>query len=584
MPRELHLVADTNLFFECKSLSQLPWQDLGGDPIIILLTSPLLSEIDKHKKGSGRTRGRALKVFQIVRDMLKTKQTEYVISEENPRVVLRKLMVVEADPAYNGALNYLKVDDQLVGITSTLSKSAKDYDVGIITDDTNVAATADHLGLHIELIDESWRREPQQSDEQVRIQKLEKDRDAYRQQEPIISCNITGLDEGNDKISRTIAEVKSLTSDQIDEALDALREKHPMTTDFSTPPDEIHGAEAIESLQRWTFVAPTCDEIARYQKEAYPAWLEQCRSKLENLHKGYPDGAESIVLNFEFENQGSRPAEDARIEFQCDGDIAIYRLPDEEDGLDDDEVADNASEVANPAPWERPSFSVPPSSPKADRIIHRAPLIKTPRRRVGTDLAALSARHLTNPSIGAAIQARERWMASGRDIELYTTRFHGLDIAKMNAAVNPLDSIGSAMRGIPGLAYEKAMKRAMGLDRPNVDHSFARPVFEPISTAHLSRLKLPDPHDAEAFYFRKWGHSTPTKNGAITCDLWRHQKKPVEFELRVIFAGKGSRNGRIVCKVHAGNLTHPVSKFVVVTRKVESRSFELDANQMIEDV
>jgi hypothetical protein len=37
MPRELHLVADTNLFFECKSLSQLPWQELGKDPIVILL-------------------------------------------------------------------------------------------------------------------------------------------------------------------------------------------------------------------------------------------------------------------------------------------------------------------------------------------------------------------------------------------------------------------------------------------------------------------------------------------------------------------------------------------------------------------
>ena len=30
---ELRLVADTNLFFECRKLEELPWQELGHDPI-----------------------------------------------------------------------------------------------------------------------------------------------------------------------------------------------------------------------------------------------------------------------------------------------------------------------------------------------------------------------------------------------------------------------------------------------------------------------------------------------------------------------------------------------------------------------
>ncbi|OHV89831.1 hypothetical protein [Mesorhizobium sp. ORS 3428] len=34
---DIHLVADTNLFFECKPLEQLPWQELGYDPVVILL-------------------------------------------------------------------------------------------------------------------------------------------------------------------------------------------------------------------------------------------------------------------------------------------------------------------------------------------------------------------------------------------------------------------------------------------------------------------------------------------------------------------------------------------------------------------
>jgi hypothetical protein len=59
---ELYLVADTNLFFECKSLDQLPWSELGADPIVILLTKPVPDEIDKHKKGGGRTRERAIAI------------------------------------------------------------------------------------------------------------------------------------------------------------------------------------------------------------------------------------------------------------------------------------------------------------------------------------------------------------------------------------------------------------------------------------------------------------------------------------------------------------------------------------------
>ena len=56
---ELHLVADTNLYFECCSLEDLPWESLGYDPIVLLLAKPVLDEIDKHKNANGRTRKRA---------------------------------------------------------------------------------------------------------------------------------------------------------------------------------------------------------------------------------------------------------------------------------------------------------------------------------------------------------------------------------------------------------------------------------------------------------------------------------------------------------------------------------------------
>jgi hypothetical protein len=53
MTMEIHLVADTNLFFEFKTLEELPWQELGYDTVVIILTKPVRDEI-----GSTSTRRR----------------------------------------------------------------------------------------------------------------------------------------------------------------------------------------------------------------------------------------------------------------------------------------------------------------------------------------------------------------------------------------------------------------------------------------------------------------------------------------------------------------------------------------------
>ncbi|WP_298938562.1 PIN domain-containing protein [uncultured Ruegeria sp.] len=552
MPRELHLVADTNLFFECKSLSQLPWQELGGDPIIILLTSPLLGEIDKHKKGSGRTRKRALKVFEIVRSMLRSQQSEHVVQEENPRVVLRKAPMIQPDPEHDGALNYSKADDALVGITSTLSKAANNHDVAIITDDTNVAASADHIGLRIELVDESWRREPQQSDDQARIQKLKKDLDSYRQQEPVINCNVVGVDEGTQSVFRTITKAQPLTQEAINDALEALKAKHPIRTDFSVPPDEIHGVESIATLERWSYIAPSDETILKYQNEHYPAWLEKCREILSAMHEGYPKSNEVVTLIFEFNNVGTRPAEDAKIEFTCDGDIAIRRPPDEDD--------DSAIGTRSPAPlWHRPSFPSPPAAPQVERVVQRAPFVHRPNRGKHVDIGAvLAATNSPGLRLATMLQKQEKLMS-------------------------PLWAQDSITKGILGSAITNPIGDVFARERELTEKMNARLIPEP-SISSIHRPFIPEPHDPETFYFRKWSKGLPETYGKITCDLWRHQQGKIDFEIEVMFAGGGAANGRIVCEVHAGNLTKPLTTTVAVKRTIDEYLFTEDITQMIAEI
>lgn len=126
-------IADTNLFFECKRLEELPWSDLAVDPVIIALTKPVLAEIDKHKKGGGRTRKRAIEIFGHIKNMLNANSPEEVVKQASPRVVLRFMPIVLPDPALADFLDYSINDDRIVGIVSAISKSGSFESVSLLS-------------------------------------------------------------------------------------------------------------------------------------------------------------------------------------------------------------------------------------------------------------------------------------------------------------------------------------------------------------------------------------------------------------------------------------------------------------------
>ncbi len=126
MTNSLILVADTNLFLECKKLEELPWQELGADEVIIQLTAPVLSEIDKHKKSTGRTRERAIEINSKIGNLLNSYSDELTVRDNNPKVTLRIDSVLTPDAKLASTLDYSSNDDRLVGITSQLAENLSD--------------------------------------------------------------------------------------------------------------------------------------------------------------------------------------------------------------------------------------------------------------------------------------------------------------------------------------------------------------------------------------------------------------------------------------------------------------------------
>jgi hypothetical protein len=555
---EILLVADTNLFFECKSLDQLPWSELGCDPVVILLTKPVLDEIDKHKKANGRTRARALEIFGQVRGMLTSAAQEVEIRSSSPKVVLRRMTNVKPDPAFKDDLDYTKTDERLVGIVSALNAQASASNVKLFTDDTGPATTADGLGVPYLMINENWRRPPSETTEDKKIKELEKDLATYRAQEPKISIGACDMADESNVVEIRQKVATPLTDIEIERILDKLRLKHPLVTDFTPPPSSITTAPSGE-ITTTEYSSPSEDAISQYCDVAYPQWIDECRKILEKLHEGRSEIAPPVVLRWPMANIGTRPASQVRIEFEAKGPLKLLRVHAHKEDESDTVVIDGSVKPSAVALTKFPSAPKPPLFQK--QVTRTAPPSK-PKLTTGFDISTLRAAGALDEryrGIGGISKA----MGLGHS-DIFSQHLKGLNAATEAARLLQRGS------GILGPSHLDAFP-----DRS----AFA--MIQPIEPLNFPRPYIPEPHDPESFYY-DWPPNKGVERGALTCDLWRHQAGNEVFEFVVLFTREGEARGTVECTVHAENLTKPEQARVIVSRIIEPLSIVDLVDAMVE--
>lgn len=483
---EVHLVADTNLFFECKSLEQLPWSELGFDSVVILLTKPVLDEIDKHKKANGRTRARALDIFSRVRTMLKQSVQEIEICAPSPRVVIRLIPNVVPDAALKEGLDYSKTDERLIGIVSTLNAQASGYGVKLFTDDTGPATSASGLSVPFIMIEESWRRPASETTEEKKIKDLEKDLATYRSQEPRIV--IRPCEPGDsDNLVEVIRKVaQPLTEAEIESFLAVMKLKHPLVTDF-TPPPSSTTKDQFGGLRTTEYTSPSEADILNYREVAYPRWIVQCRGILAKLHEGRDEIEQAVVLRWAMANEGTRPASHVRVKFQAKGSLALRRIGEEEDVT---EAYDAHSETSAAADPRFPSAPRPP--PFQQHVTNTLPPTK-PQLNQRPDVSLLK--------------------ASG----LFDTRMGGLsDLAKLmgnHDRLAGLSAIEKAARGLHSPSHS-ALEALRGT-------SSITSMLQQLEPIRVPKLYIPKQRDPEEFCYDWPSGGPPVEKGALTCELWR---------------------------------------------------------------
>jgi len=551
---DLHLVPDTNLFFEFKALEQIPWEELGADTIVLLLTKPVLDEIDRHKKSGGRTRDRALDIFSRFRAMLTAGLADAEIRAAAPKVVLRRATSVLPDPALKENLDYDRADERLIGIVSALSKQATGYQVKLFTDDGGPAGMALDLGVPYAMIPQAWRRPPAESTEAKQLKEARKDLAMYRSQEPKIAirCETADTDNLVTVVDKTAI---PLTESEVGAFIEALRVKHPLRTDFTVPPPSTT-TDTWGETKTVEYSAPSDEAVANYRDTEYPGWIETCRQTLRSLHVGRDETTAVVLLRWAMSNDGSRPAKDVRVEFETGGQLALQRI----DDSDDDSEASTPAEPSSPSPAS--GLPPPPKPPTFGEKVTRLPAPAKSSVLRGVPLSSL--RGLPSPATADYLRIMEeaKGLTSARRI-----------LAQAQGAAADFRRMQDIARSFAG--FDPKLRSTL------VD-PVAMPTVEAIRGLSLESFRPPEPPKPEEFRYDSWPRKGSVVKGALTCQLWRHQMEDEIFEFNVRFVKKGEARGTVDCEVHADNLTEPAQARVIVERTVENVSM-LDVAQAMID-
>lgn len=350
----INFFVDSNLFLQCRPLEQLDWTSWKDfEEVRLIVSRPVLREIDYRKnKGSDRVGKRARAASAMFRKMLP--EGHKIIRSSEPGVILSVKPQYTYCEDSEGHFNYQERDDQLVATISAFARNHPDCEVRLLTHDTTPLYTAHSLNLKADQIPDEWLLPPENTAVEKQVANLKNENARLRKAEPFITLRWLARSQSESKkYGASFTWFEPLTDEQVDELMRRLKDRFPLETDFGSP--DV-AEQAVRNTQLKTFLgntrvfSPASDqEIAKYRDEAYPRWVEECEDVLRDYHLKLQREFPALVFSFLVKNTGTRPAVDALITIEAQGDFLIqpppYRVDDgeqsDEEDIQEKEQTDN---------------------------------------------------------------------------------------------------------------------------------------------------------------------------------------------------------------------------------------------------
>lgn len=369
---DVALVVDTNLFLECRELSDLSWHELGYATVALIVSRPVQHELDTHKKNErGRTFKKALAATKLLRELVTSGQSALVMRESEPLVILTIMPASRLQPDLNEALDPTINDDAIILRMLQYQRDNDAANVRLFTHDTGPMATAVSLGIPFIPIPDSWLMREQDDAATKEANKLKTELQRLRSQEPLLDIKV--LDGDENEISRLTGEVSSydpLTAVEVQSLMDAIQDQFSMATEFGTAettprPQRFPDLRGLRGITVTEFTPASSEAIRTYQDEVCPEWISACRKQLENLHRRLNAKVEWPEIDFVIANKGTRPATRSLLKFVAQGNIEIFP-PKTSDDVEDASQARGVESITLPNP---PS---PPRGVWKEKINHSA--------------------------------------------------------------------------------------------------------------------------------------------------------------------------------------------------------------------
>lgn len=338
-----YLFVDTNLFLQCRDLSDLPWKDLSdGSDIELIIPRAVQEEIDKLKNdGNNRRAKRARNANSYLRRIVTSDDERLTICARSPRVELT--CVPSLEPNKNNdqrvVLDPTRADDSIILEMLAYCDAYPDRFIALLTNDTNPMLTAKRAGLAFIEIPETWLLGPEPDDRDKKLRALEARLTELEKSHPEIQFGPIGDGTETTQISATITKYAPLAAECIDKLVEQIKAAYPMQTSFEEKPSSRYtGISGVAAAMADMYVSPTEIEIKKYQEKEYPDWLSLVRHKLETFSELLETETHRIDFSFAIMNIGSVPAEHVIVRIEASHGLALPLLPDV--GEDEDDTSD----------------------------------------------------------------------------------------------------------------------------------------------------------------------------------------------------------------------------------------------------
>ena len=364
----LYLFPDTNVFIQCRPLEEFGWDKWSSsfEEVHIIVCRPVQREIDELKyRGNDRVRKRARKTHSLIGQVLSSPERYRTIRETGPRVKFLLNVSLKPSPQLKDRLDYSEVDDQIVGCLHAFGTKHPDLDARLLTYDSGPMATAQMLSLPYERVRDEWLLPPESTVEARKIKKLEREISALRSKEPQFRVSCPD-DEENETTAIEIefTRFEPLSDDDVHKLLRRLRTRFPMAQDFGSRERAKRDQNLFGIAKMQRVYTPASDEdIANYVDREYPVWLQECETRLRDLHNSLQIAEGPPEFCITAKNVGTSPGKDVFVTIAAMGKFKIRPPPWMDEDEDQNEGDDSKSIISATGTSMLP---VPPAPPRGE--------------------------------------------------------------------------------------------------------------------------------------------------------------------------------------------------------------------------